>query len=162
MTNQNLETASPIISFRGTVLPEWIDWNGHMNVAYYVLAFDRATDGLFDELGIGESYRKATNCSSFTLELHVNYLKEIHEGEGFKVNSYLLGVDKKRLHVFHDMIHLDTGDQVATNENMLVHIDMAKRRSSPFPDPLREQLQRVADAHAVLERPANAGRSIGF
>jgi acyl-CoA thioester hydrolase len=156
------EISSPIVSYRGRVLPEWIDWNGHMNVAYYVLAFDLATDNLFDELGIGKAYREHSGCSSFTLELHVNYLREIKQDEEFEVRSYILGVDTKRLHVFHDMIHAESGEQVATNENMLAHIDMGKRRSSPFPDHLREKMQAIADAHKTLERPANAGRSIGF
>ena len=162
MTNPDTDKTSPIISYRGKVLPEWIDWNGNMNVAYYVMAFDLATDALFDQLNMGKAYREGTNCSTFTLELHVNYLNEIHEGETFEVRSHILGVDRKRLHIFHDMVHVDTGKQVATNENMLIYIDMGKRRSAPFPDDLRERLQRVAGAHSTLERPANAGRSIGF
>ncbi len=162
MSDQETHPSSPIISYRGTVLPEWIDWNGHMNVAYYVMAFDLATDSLFDMLEIGSAYRKATDNSSFTMELHVNYLREIHEGEAFEISSYILGVDSKRLHIFHDMIHTETGEQVATNENMLVHIDMIKRRSSPYPDHLLEKLRGIAADHSRLKRPQNAGRSIGF
>ena len=69
MTNPDTDKTSPIISYRGKVLPEWIDWNGHMNVAYYVMAFDLATDALFDQLNMGKAYREGTNCSTFTLEL---------------------------------------------------------------------------------------------
>lgn len=162
MCGSDTDYASPIVSYKGRVLPEWIDWNGHMNVAYYVVAFDLATDQLFDMLGIGKTYRKASNCSSFTLELHVNYLKEIKEDEEFQINSYILGVDAKRLHVFHEMTHAISGEQVATNENMFVHIDMEMRRSSPFPGDLLEKLQCIADSHGSLRRPTNAGRSIGF
>ena len=77
MSRLNTSQAKPLSLYQGTVLPEWIDYNGHMNVAYYVLAFDHATDELFDYIGMDESYRAEQNCSMFTLELHVNYLAGI-------------------------------------------------------------------------------------
>lgn len=162
MTEDNLDIPTPFISPERNVLPEWIDWNGHMNIAYYVVAFDLATDDVFNQLGIGDQYRQNSNFSTFTLELHVNYLREIVEGDPFSVQTIVLGVDAKRLHLFHSMYHGETGELVATNENMFVHVNMERRRSAPFPDHLLENLRAVAASHASLPRPDNAGRSIGF
>jgi len=162
MPATHVDIPSPFPSFQGTVLPEWIDWNGHMNIAYYVLAFDRGTDALFDFMGLNEQYRQQESCSVFTVELHVNYLREIKEGDAFKIVSHILGVDEKRVQVFHHMYHTPSSELVATNENMFVHIDMNTRRSSPFSETLRERIEIIAKAHASLPQPDNAGRGIGF
>lgn len=156
------EIPVPFVSQERKVLPEWIDWNGHMNIAYYVVAFDLATDDIFDYLGIGSQYRKESGHSTFTLELHVNYLQEVMEGEPFVVHSTVLGSDRKRLHLFHTMCHGKTGQVVATNENMFVHVNMTERRSAPYPQHILERLTAVAEAHKTLPRPENAGRSVGF
>ncbi len=162
MMHHDADIPTPLESYRGQVLPEWIDFNGHMNVAYYVLAFDQATEAACDYFRLDETYRKTSQCSTFTLELHVNYHREILEGETFQVKSYLLGADAKRIHLFHEMYHAGSDELVATNENMMIHIDMQARRSTPFPAELRVWLETVAAAHAKIPRPANAGRSIGL
>ncbi len=87
------------------ILPEWTDQNGHMNVAYYVLAFDRATDALYDELGIGWSYLDRTGRSTFTLAMNVDYLAEVFAGDGVRIVSRLIDCDHKRVHYFHEMHH---------------------------------------------------------
>ena len=108
-----------------TVAPEWIDYNGHMNVAYYVLAFDRATDRLFDYLGIGEAYRRATHHSVFALEAHVTYERELRQGEEFEIATRLIDADRKRLHLFHAMTRAKDNELSATIEVMGLHVDMA-------------------------------------
>ncbi len=162
MTKENTDIPAPLVSVERTVLPEWIDHNGHMNIAYYVLAFDLATDDVFSYFGLDDQYREETNFSTFTLELHVNYLREVMEGDIFSVHTTVLGVDAKRLHIFHEMFHAGTGELVATNENMFVHVDMEKRRSTPFPDRTLARLREIVAAHASLPRHQNTGRSIGF
>ncbi|NQV43377.1 MAG: thioesterase family protein [Rhodospirillales bacterium] len=162
MVTQDSPIPAPFVSEVRTVLPEWIDFNGHMNIAYYVVAFDLATDDAFNFFGIDDQHREKSNCSTFTLELHVNYLLEIMEGEPFLVHTTVLAVDAKRLHLFHEMFHAKTGELVATNEIMFVHVDMKKRRSTPFHDHILARLQEIAAVHASLPRPPNAGRSIGF
>ncbi len=102
----------PYSPYRATVAPEWIDYNGHMNVAYYVLAFDRATDRLFDYLGIGEAYRRATRHSIFALEAHVTYERELREGDEFEIATQLIDADRKRLHLFHAMTRSEDGELV--------------------------------------------------
>jgi len=162
MAPRDTDIPAPLVSVERTVLPEWIDHNGHMNIAYYVVAFDLATDDVFSYFGLDDQYRKETNFSTFTLELHVNYLREIMEGDMFLVHTTVLDVDAKRLHIFHGMFHADTRELVATNENMFVHVDMEKRRSTPFPDHTLARLRKIAAAHASLPRHQNTGRSIGF
>ena len=83
------------------ILPEWTDANGHMNVAYYVLAFDRATDALYDRLGVGWSILEDSR-SMFTLAMNVDYLREVFVGDSVRIVSRLIDVDEKRLHYLHE------------------------------------------------------------
>ena len=94
-----------IPQLKAEVLPEWIDANGHMNLAYYVVLFDQATDLLYDALDIGQAYRDATGNSTFTAETHTLYEREVRVGERVRVVPHLLGADAKRLHYFHEMFH---------------------------------------------------------
>lgn len=166
MPSDDTKIPTPLVSAERTVRPEWIDLNGHMNVAYYVLAFDLATEDAFSHFGLTDHYRAEHKSSTFTLELHVNYLREILEGEAFVILTTILGVDTKRLHLFHAMHRAkpdgQAGEIVATNENMFVHVDMEKRASSPFPDFMLTRLRAAASAHASLPRHKNIGRNIGF
>ena len=50
---------------QGAVVPECIDVNEHMNVAYYVLAFDQAVGSLWEEFGITEDYINVSSSSTF-------------------------------------------------------------------------------------------------
>ena len=124
----------------GVVLPEWIDANGHMNLAYYVVLFDQATDLLYDELGVGPAYRQATGNSTFTAETHTLYEREVKLGEQIRVHTWLLGADAKRLHYFHEMFHLASGERAAAQELMALHIDMSVRRVAPFPADLMKKI----------------------
>jgi len=114
----------PYPPYRDAVVPEWIDYNGHMNVAYYVLAFDRATDRLFDYLGIGEAYRRSTHHSVFALEAHVTYERELRQGDEFEIATRLIDADRKRLHLFHTMTRVKDNELSATIEVMGLHVDM--------------------------------------
>jgi acyl-CoA thioester hydrolase len=153
---------APLDLHRETVQPEWIDYNGHMNVAYYVLAFDHATDVWFEHLGLGEAYRARTGCSLFALELHILYMAELKEGDPLRITTQLLGFDEKRLHFFHRMYHAETGTQSACLEIMGLNVEMAARKARPFPVESRGRIEAVAAAHAGLPRPSEAGRIIGL
>src|SRR5258708_20484900 len=123
-------------SFLASVMqiePQWIDYNGQLNMAYYNVMFDRAIDELWLKLGIGPSYMKARNGSTFTAECHVRYLREIHLGDPVQVSVLLVGADEKRLHTFEEMRHAAEGWLSATSENMTIHIDMTARKTPPFP-----------------------------
>lgn len=153
---------APLTLYEGPVLPEWIDINGHMNVAYYVLAFDWATDKLFDFVGVGGDYLETRGQSMFALETHVTYQRELHRGDPLRVTTQILGADAKRLHFFHLMYHGTEGFLAATSEWLAMHIDMAARRAAPFPDDIAARLADIAGAHASLPRPPEVGRVIGL
>jgi acyl-CoA thioester hydrolase len=142
------------------VLPEWIDGNGHMNVAYYSLIFDRALDSFFDVMGIGWDYTKRGEGSAFVLEAHVSFLKEVKTGDPLRVSFQLLDYDEKRIHYFEQMYHATEGFLAATSEQVSIHIDMKTRRSAPFPADVLEKLKTIRVAHEGLAVPPQAGRVI--
>jgi acyl-CoA thioester hydrolase len=145
-----------------TVLPEWIDYNSHMNVAFYNLAFDKAVDEFFDLIGIGVDYVEHTNCSAFILESHVHYLQEVVEGDPLRFTLRLLDLDQKRVHYFLEMFHDRDGYLAATSEQILIHLDLGTRRTSPFPDDALEKLSELVEIHNEAEVPELVGHVIGI
>ncbi|HAD87759.1 MAG TPA: thioesterase-like protein [Rhodospirillaceae bacterium] len=151
--------ALPILH-RATVQKDWIDYNGHMNLAYYVLVFDQTTDALQDVVGLDAAYREASGCSIFVVEAHVTYDNEVGLGEEMRIRTRVLDVDEKRLHIFHEMYAGEDDRPAATNELMILHVDLNTRRTAPFPDTVRTELERLKDLHSRLPRPPQAGRHI--
>jgi acyl-CoA thioester hydrolase len=152
--------AAPFVSTVMRVEPQWIDYNGHLNMAYYNVLFDRAVDEAYELLGIGIDYLKQHNHSTFTAEAHVRYLRELHEGDHVRVSFQLLDYDSKRIHYFEQLLHATESWVSATSENMTLHVDMATKKVTPFPASVLRSLAAMKAAHAVLPRPAGAGRSI--
>ena len=95
-----LDLSAPLDRHRANVRPEWIDANGHMNVGYYVIAFDHATDTLCDQLGVGWSYVEHRLGMVFILEAHVTYDREVHAADLLRITTQILDHDAKRLHFF--------------------------------------------------------------
>jgi len=157
-----LDLSAPLDRHRATVKPEWIDANGHMNVGYYVIAFDQATDTLSEQLGVAWNYVEHRLGMTFVLEAHVTYDREVHAGDPLRVTTQILDHDEKRIHFFHAMYHAEAGWLAATNELMMIHIDFASRRSSPWRAPTLERIATMAAAHRQLPRPKQAGRRIGI
>ena len=155
MTLQLCETRLDIPS-------EWTDQNGHVNVAYYVLAFDRATDAFYDMLGIGWSYLDGAGRSMFTLAINVDYLGEVFAGDSVRIVSRVIDCDYKRIHYFHEMHHATKGYLAATNEVLSMHVNMATRRSEPFPSNQQTKLTEVKLAHAALPLAPQVGRKLGI
>lgn len=153
--------AAPLRLHAERVRPEWVDYNGHMNVAYYVLVFDYATDAALDHMDIGTAYRDATGCSVFVAEMHVTYEDEALEGEGLTVESRLAGFDGKRIILFHEMRNA-RGAVIASNEVLCLHVDLDTRRTAPLPAAAAARVGALAQAHAALPAPAQAGRAIGL
>ncbi|MGE5203764.1 MAG: thioesterase family protein [Acidobacteriota bacterium] len=152
----------PAAPFLCRVLPEWIDYNGHMNVAYYVLAFDKATDRLLDRLGVGGAYRSATGHSIYMLEAHVTYEREVKEGDALSIETQLIDADARRLHFFHRMHHAEQGYLAATNELLALHVDLSGPRAVPFPVEAAAAIGTMLAEHRRLPRPPQLGRSIGL
>lgn len=151
---------APLDCGQATVLPEWIDYNGHMNVAYYVLAFDQALDRTFDRFDCGQAYVQRTNRSYFVLEAHVRYLQEVTKGDPLSFTFHLIDLDAKRLHYFVHMYHAEKGYLAATSEQVAMHIDLADRRSAPMPPEQQALFEGLARAHAGLPLPEGLGRTI--
>jgi len=144
------------------VHPEWIDYNGHMNLAFFVMAFDFATDEFFDYIGMDEAYRVSSGCSLYLLETHVTYVSQMLEGERMRFETQLLDYDHKRVHMFHFMYHQDENTLAATTELMFVHVDTTEDHSSPMPGDMCDRLEQVLQSHQQLPRPEHAGSVIGM
>lgn len=151
---------TPPILYRDRVRAEWVDYNGHMSEAYYVLVFGFATDAFYDLIGMDDDYRRREARSVYTLESHICYLMGIGEGEELVVRSQVLGADRKRVRLFHAMHHGEQGDLLATSDLMLLHVDTTAPRAMPFAPEIQTRLDRITGAHAELPHPARAGRSI--
>lgn len=154
--------AAALVIHREPVRSEWIDYNGHMNVAYYVLAFDHATDRFLDLIDTGADYLRRTNHSWFVLETHVTYQQEVLEGDPLRFTVQLIDFDAKRAHYYFEMHHAIEGFLSATSEQIALHVDLAARRSAPFPAEVAARLAAIAEAQATLPRPPAVGRSIGL
>jgi acyl-CoA thioester hydrolase len=144
------------------VEPAWIDYNGHLNMAYYHVIFDRAVDEIFLALGLGPDYRRERGGSTFTAEIHTVYKREIGLEDPLRVTLQLVGHDDKRLHGYQEIRHADEGWVSATCEFLTLHMDMTSRRVAPFPADIRDRVERMAASHAGLPRPPDLGRTIGL
>jgi carnitine 3-dehydrogenase len=153
---------APLQLHSPTVLPQWVDYNGHMSESCFLLVFGDSSDAFFRFIGIDETYRDVGGHSLYTVETHIHNIREASEGEPLRLTLQLLDADDKRLHIFHTMHHAETGDILATGEQMLVHVDMAQGRSAPMPPDLLARVNAVLQAHSALPRPKQAGASIGI
>ncbi len=153
---------SPLSTGGLTVPPEWIDYNGHMMDGYYSVAFAEATEAFLDHVGLGPAYREETGSSIYTVESHVCYFRSVRAGARLRCSSQLLGADAKRMHVFHRMTEAESGDEVATNELMFLHVDIATERVTPMPPERRPVVDALAAEHAALPVPPNAARRISM
>jgi acyl-CoA thioester hydrolase len=152
----------PFLSSVMQIEPQWIDYNGHLNMAYYNVMFDRALDELWLRFGIGPDYKKARHGSTFTAECHVRYLREIHLGDPVQISMLLVEADEKRLHTFEELRHATEGWLSATSETIHIHIDMSARKTAPFPPDIRARIEAVAKAHSAVARPEGIGRKIAM
>ena len=140
--------------------PAWVDYNGHLNQAYYGFIFDQSIDTALWPVGLGPEYIKLANCSFMTVESHTSFLRELLVTDKVVVATRVMDVDDKRLHTFSEMRHAEHGWVAATCEYMFLHIDMAVRRTSPWPADMREKLEALKAAADTLPRPERAGRRI--
>jgi acyl-CoA thioester hydrolase len=153
---------APFVSSVMRVEPAWIDYNGHLNMAYYNVLFDRAVDEAYELMGIGADYVKKQNKSFFTAEVHLRYLRELHAGDAVRVTFQLLAYDTKRVHYFEQLFHATEGWVSATSENMSLHVDMATKKTAAFPDSVANRLAQMKASHARLPSPEAAGRRIAM
>ena len=145
----------------GSVLPEWIDHNGHMNAGYYLVVFDDATGPWTAFCGIGREYRTKNRRSTFSIDSHLTWLRELPEGAPIVVEAELLGFDDKKYHTFiMRMLHADEGYVAATHELLSIHIDLDTRRSTPFPPAIHQRFNEVMELQRRIAEPGDIGRVI--
>jgi acyl-CoA thioester hydrolase len=156
------DLAAPFDGYRDVVRPEWIDHNQHMNMGYYLVVFDFATDEFFRWVGLDEAHRTVRAVTTFCLEAHVTYHREVRSADPLRFTTVLLGHDERRIHYMHAMYHATEGYLAATNELMSLHVSLATRRATPVAPEVLARLTAVQKAHDVLPRPPQAGRAIGL
>ena len=161
MPSNPLEPA-PLVSPTQTVIEDWIDYNGHLNMAFYNVIFDRAVDHFYDLLGVGAQYAGSGAGSCFTMEIHVHYLNEVSLDDELELHLQLLDYDSKRLHYFQQMYHKEQGYLAATSEQLALHVDLKTRRSGAFPQQVLDKLDAVATTHLRLDAPSQVGHLIGI
>jgi carnitine 3-dehydrogenase len=153
------EVAAPLCLHSGEVPGEWLDYNGHMTDAAYLVAFGDGLDALFRFIGDDEGYR-ATGNTFFTVETHLNYYRELKAGERFRLTTQVVGCDAKRIHLFHRMYHEGSGELVAVNEIMQLHVNRHEGKVVPMGADLLTAISAVRDAHRALGTPAELGRTM--
>jgi acyl-CoA thioester hydrolase len=153
---------APFVSSVMRVDPSWIDYNGHLNMAYYNVLFDRAVDETYELLGVGADYASQYRQSIFTAEVHVRYLRELHAGDPVRVTFQLLDYDAKRLHYFEQLFHAEEGWVSATSENLSLYVDFSSKKAAKIPDHVTSRLAEMKASHALLPVPEAAGRRIAM
>jgi acyl-CoA thioester hydrolase len=156
-----MSIAAPFVSRPMTVEKDWIDYNGHMNMAYYNVLFDRGADEAFELMGMGPDYAKARQLTTYTAEVHVCYVRELHLGDVVAVSFQLVDHDDKRTHFYQEIRHSD-GWLAATSEVLALHIDMTGPKVAPYPPDIKAKVEAMFAAHEHLPRPERIGRSIGI
>jgi acyl-CoA thioester hydrolase len=164
--SQTVETPAfffaPFVSSTMRLEPGWIDYNGHLNMAYYNVLFDRAVDEAFALIGLGPDYVRERRASYFTAECHVLYRRELHIDDPVRATMQLVDFDAKRIHYYLELRHAREGWLSACSENLSLHVDMAERKVVPFPADILANIALLKAAHAGLPKPEFIGRVIGI
>ncbi|TXS95831.1 thioesterase [Parahaliea maris] len=150
----------PFTGLKVVVPKEWIDVNGHMNATHYGLVVYDAHFNFTEAIGLGEEYVKSTNCGKAVLESHMIYEREVSEGDELEIKSWLLAVDQKRLHFFHEVYNKTRVCRAAVSEQVDIHIDLVARRSSEIPQELYCRLQDIVRGNLALPTPSGVGSNI--
>jgi acyl-CoA thioester hydrolase len=156
------EIATPLDVYRDVVRTEWIDANRHLNMGYYVVVFDFATDAFLDYIGLTREYKGENGVMTFSLESHVTYRRELREGDELRFTTQLLDFDEKRFHYFHQMYHAREGYLAATNELLSLHVSAETRRSALMAPEILDRLAQILRAHRALPTPPQVGRVMGL
>ncbi|MFT0516407.1 thioesterase family protein [Pseudomonas faucium] len=151
-----------LTTYRTPVQQDWVDYNGHLRDAFYLLIFSYATDALMERIRLDADSRGQSGNSLFTLEAHINYLHEVKLGTEVWVQTQIVGFDRKRLHVYHSLHRAGFDEALAASEQMLLHVDLAGPKSSPFAERSVQLLQGLLAEQQDLPAPAFTGRVIGL
>jgi acyl-CoA thioester hydrolase len=152
-----------LTTYKTPVLKDWVDYNGHLRDAFYLLIFSYATDAFMDLIGLDSSNRDASGHSLFTLEAHINYLQEVKLDEQVEVRTQIVAHDKKRVHLYHSLHKAGSDEALSASEQMLLHVDLAGgAKSAPFSDQSLQKLAGLTEMQTDQPKPAYVGRVIGL
>lgn len=147
--------------YRAGIESSWIDYNGHLRDAYYGLVASYAIDDVMDHLGLDAAYRESTQCTLYTLEMHVHYLHEVKGSDDLGVSSLILDFDRKRIHVGCRFICSRVPEPVATADMMLLHVHQGQKPSvASFPDAVLAKLEALKLSPAAAEAFGPSSRKI--
>ncbi len=143
------------------VSEDWIDYNGHMNVAYYTFAFDRAIDFFLETiLRIGPTHVKNENQGPYSLQANYHYLQELKVGDRFSTRIFIIDADKKRIHLALEMISSSNRGKVAICETVLINVDLKLRKSTEYPEWAQKKIFKYKNACDGLALPKEIGKPI--
>ena len=150
--------------FETSILPEWIDYNGHLRDAYYGLIVSLATDALMDRVGLDAAYRARTGCTLYTLEMHLHYLHEVLRSDTVTVSVRIEAADHKRIHATFEMRRVGDPAMAASTEVMLLHVQQTRDKvaAAPFPPPVSAALAELQAASAALPPEGPGSRRMGL
>lgn len=151
-----------LVVYRNQVQPDWIDYNGHLNDAYYVVAFSQGLDGFMESIGLDAGFREQHQVSMFTLQCMTHYFKEIDEGEAFIITCQLINHDHNKVHLYLQMWHNETGEEHAAFEALMLHVDMTTRRAAPWLAETGKKLEATDTRDQQLPQPDKVSASIGI
>ncbi len=152
-----------LMTYKTSVLADWVDYNGHLRDAFYLLIFSFATDAFMDRIGLAGDDRDASGHSLFTLEAHINFLHEVKLGEPVEVRTQIIGHDGKRVQLYHGLYKADGDIELAASEQMLLHVDLAAGpKSAPFSEVSLQALRLLSEAQHDQPAPAYVGRIIAL
>lgn len=161
MVQQERTAGEAGVVYRDTVRTEWVDYNGHLRDAFYMLIYSYATDALLDAIGLDAVQRGARGRSMYTVEAHLNYLREIKEGARVRVDVRVLEHDAKRVRVYLEMYAGEGGEPVSASEQLLLHVDRSGPRAAVFDADVLARVAALRAAHAGFD-PVYAARPIGL
>ena len=152
-----------LITHKTPILADWVDYNGHLRDAFYLLIFSYATDAFMDLIGLASDERDASGNSLFTLEAHINYLHEVKFGEEVEVRTQIVAHDSKRVQLYHSLYKTGGDQQLAASDQMLLHVDLATGpKSALFSKQSLEALRMLVETQHDQPAPAYTGRVIGL
>lgn len=151
-----------LITYRTAVQADWVDYNGHLRDAYYLLIFSYATDALMERIGLDADSRGQSGHSLFTLEAHINYLHEVKLGSEVWVETQLVAFDHKRVQVYHSLHRAEFDEALAASEQMLLHVDLAGPKATPFAACSVEALQAIETQQQDVPHPLHKARMLAL
>tara|TARA_S200000501_G_scaffold121331_2_gene114208 strand:+ start:3196 stop:3663 length:468 start_codon:yes stop_codon:yes gene_type:complete len=131
------------------IIKEWIDYNGHMNMAYYVLIFDQAWENILNKFQMGGENAEESKRTTMVVETRTTYDSEVKEGDEVEVYVSYFDHDKKRLHLKCEMYEKKTKKLSATMENLSLYIDLDKRKVTEFEDEKVKIMDEFIDKNKV-------------